>query len=68
MWHSSSMLLQEKDLLLMLFFDLGICISYSRLLQLTSELGNGVCERFELDGVFCPPKMRGGLFAVHGSS
>ena len=31
---------------------------------MTSELGNGVCERFELDGVVCPPKMRSGLFTV----
>jgi len=41
-----------------------MCISYSRLLQLTSELGNSVCERFELNGVVCPPKMHSGLFTV----
>ena len=23
-----------------------------------------MCERFELDGVVCPPKMRSGLFTV----
>jgi len=38
-----------------------MCISYSRLLQLTSELGNGVCEQLS---VVCPPKMRSGLFTV----
>ena len=41
-----------------------MCVSYSRLLQLTSDLGNGVCDQFALDGVVCPPKMRSGLFTV----
>ena len=54
----------RKRSLIDAFFNLGICISYDRLLQLTSDLGNGVCERFELDGVVCPPKMRSGLFTV----
>ena len=38
----------RKRSLIDAFFNLGICISYDRLLQLTSDLGNGVCERFEL--------------------
>ena len=41
-----------------------MCVSYSRLLQLTSDLGNGVCDQFALDGVVCPPKMRSGLFTM----
>jgi len=45
-------------------FNLGICISYDRLLQLTTDLGNGVCDRFTLEGVACPPKMQSGLFTV----
>jgi len=32
--------------------------------QLTSDLGNGVCDRFALDGIVCPPKMCCGLFKV----
>ena len=32
-------------------------------LQLTSGLGIGVCDQFALDGVVCPPKMRG-LFPI----
>ena len=38
-----------------------MCVS---LLQLTSDLGNGVCDQFALDGVVGPPKMRSGLFTV----
>ena len=37
-------------------------MSYDRLLQLTTDIGNGVCERFRIDGVVCPPKMRSVVF------
>ena len=40
-------------------FNLGMSVFY---LQLTSDIGNGVIERFEIDGVVCPPKMRSGVF------
>ena len=43
-------------------FNLGICVSYDRLLQFTTDIGNGVCERFRIDGVVCPPKMRSSVF------
>ena len=33
----------RKRSLIDAFFNLGICISYDRLLQLTFDLGNGVC-------------------------
>ena len=46
------------------FSSLGMCISYDRLLQLTSDIGNGVCERFQSEGVVCPPKMRSDLFTI----
>lgn len=45
-------------------FSLGMCVSYDRLLKLTSDISNGVCERFTVDGVVCPPKMRCGLFTT----
>ena len=41
-----------------------MCVS---LLQLTSDLGNGVCDQFALDGVVGPPKMRSGLFTVEAA-
>ncbi len=37
-------------------------MSYDRVLQLTTDIGNGVCERFNSDGVVCPPKMRSAVF------
>ena len=33
-------------------------------MQLTSDLGNGVCDQFVLDGVVYPPKMCSGLFTI----
>ena len=56
----------RKRSLMNALFNLGMCISYQCLLQLTLEFGSGVCERFELDGVVCPPKMYiySGLFTV----
>ena len=46
------------------FSSLGLCVTNNRLLQLTSDIGHGVCEHFMKDGVLCPPKMRSGLFTV----
>ncbi len=43
-------------------FNLGLCVSYDRVLQLTTDIGNGVRERFNSDGVVCPPKMRSAVF------
>ena len=44
--------------------DLGLCISYSRVMALSTDLGNTVCEQFEKDQLVCPPKLRTGLFTT----
>ena len=44
-----------------MFFSLGICVSYDRLLRLTSDISNGVCDKFTIDGIVCPPKLRSKL-------
>ena len=54
----------HKRTLIDALFRLGICVSYDRVLQLTSDIGNGICERFVRDGLVCPPKMRSGLFTT----
>ncbi len=43
-------------------FSLGMSVSYDCLLQKTSDIANGVCDRFEIDGIVCPPKMRHRVF------
>lgn len=45
-------------------FSLGMCVSYDRLLQVSADIANGVCQRFKLEDVVCPPKMRNGLFTT----
>jgi len=41
-----------------------MCISYDRLLQITADMANSICSRFEADQIVCPPKMRHGLFTT----
>ena len=45
-------------------FNLGLSISYDRVLALSTSLGNAVCELYTQDGVVCPPNLRPGLFTV----
>ena len=44
--------------------SLGMCVSYDRLLQLTSDIANGVCQRFRIEDTVCPSKLRQGLFTT----
>lgn len=45
-------------------FSLGMCVSYDRFLQLTADIAKGVCQRFNMEEVVCPPKLRQGLFTT----
>ena len=47
-----------------ILFNLGLCVSYDRLLQVSSEIANSVCQRFKVEDVVCPPKLRNGLFTT----
>ena len=47
-----------------MLFNLGLCVSYDKLLQLTSNLVNGICQRVRMEDVVCPPKLRQGLFTT----
>ena len=46
------------------FFQLGLSISYARVLQISTDLGNAVCERFHENGVVCPPQLKQSLFTT----
>lgn len=41
-----------------------MCISYDRLLTITTDITNTVIERYESDGVVCPTKLRRELFTT----
>ena len=43
---------------------LGLCVSYDRLLQLTSDIANAVCQSFSAEDVVCPPRLRSRLFTT----
>ena len=42
----------------------GLSISYDRVLRLTAQMANSVCEQFYLEQVVCPPSMRGKVFTT----
>ncbi len=44
--------------------DLGLSVSYDRVLSLSTELGNKACARFMMDGVVCPSKLRHQVFTT----
>ena len=43
---------------------LGLSISYDRVLQLSTDLANTVCQQYENDGVVCPPGLRKNVFTT----
>ena len=45
-------------------FHLGLCISHDRVLQIQLDIVNGVCQRYEMENVVCPPRMRPSLFTI----
>lgn len=44
--------------------DLGISVSYNRVLEVSSGLGNSACQRFQEENLVCPPKLRFSLFTT----
>lgn len=45
-------------------YDLGLSISYDRIMQLSASLGNSICESFNIENVVCPAKLRKNLFTT----
>ena len=45
-------------------YDLGLCVSYDRILAISTAMGNSVSARFEDENVVCPPKLRFSLFTT----
>ena len=46
------------------FYKLGMCISYDRLLSISTDITNSVIGRYDRDGVVCPSKLRDGIFTT----
>ena len=45
-------------------FDLGLCMSYDRVLDISTELGNKICHHYAVHKAVCPPQLKGGLFTT----
>ena len=49
---------RKKKQLIDILFQYGLCISYNRVLEISTQLGEGAVERFVSKGVVYPPKLR----------
>jgi hypothetical protein len=54
----------RKRALVDTLFDLGLCISYDRVLDISTELGEKICHHYESENAVCPPALKGGLFTT----
>jgi len=45
-------------------YNLGLSVSYYRVLQLENQLANVVCEDYRSKGAVVPAQLRSGLFTV----
>ena len=43
--------------LIQTFYELGLCPSYHRILDVSTSLGNNVCEFYQTKDVVCPPQL-----------
>ena len=45
-------------------FHLGLCVSYDRMLQVSTEVANTVCRKYSSDDIVCPLALEDGLFTL----
>ena len=43
---------------------LGLSVSYDRIIQLSTHMGNQVCQQFHREQVVCPPQLRSHVFTT----
>ena len=54
----------KKRNLIDLLFQHGICISYDRVLEISTTLGDTVIQKYLEDGVVCPSVLQKGVFTT----
>ena len=52
---------RSKDLIDTLF-NLGLCVSYNRLMDISTNLSNTVCSQYHANQVVCPPQLSKNVF------
>ena len=45
-------------------FSLGLNISHDRVLRLSAQMGNSVCQLYHIEQVVCPPTLRSNVFTT----
>ena len=45
-------------------FSLGLSISYDRVLRLSAQMGNSMCQLYHIEQVVCPPTLRSNVFTT----
>ena len=45
-------------------YELGLSISYDRVLGISNDLGNKICHHYSMEQAVCPPELKGGLFTT----
>ena len=46
------------------FYELGLSVSYYRVLSISADLGNDISELYKSEGVVCPRQLRYGVFTT----
>ncbi len=54
----------RKRELVNILYELGMSISYDRVLDISTELGNKICHHYRMEKAVCPPQLKGGLFTT----
>ena len=54
----------RKRSLVDVMHKLGLCISYDRVMDISTDLANSVTAQFEKEGVVCPAKLRKDVFTT----
>ncbi len=54
----------HKRELVDIMYQLGLSISYSRVLDISTELGNKICHHYHVANAVCPPELKSGLFTT----
>uniref|UniRef100_A0A1X7TUM9 Uncharacterized protein n=1 Tax=Amphimedon queenslandica TaxID=400682 RepID=A0A1X7TUM9_AMPQE len=56
--------LTRSKKLVMEMLQLGLSVSYDRVLQVNNELADSICQDFNSKGVVCPSQLRKGVFTI----
>ena len=46
------------------FYDLGLSVSYDRVMEVSTEVGTKVCDFYEKVNIVCPPQLKKGVFTT----